>query len=184
MSEPSRRLFFALWPSSAERARLLTAVAPAVVAADGREVVPPNLHVTLVFLGSVGNARLEAVRQVAAGVVATPVSLVLDTIELWPKPRILCATSSEPVPAADALARTLAQGLVERGFAPDLRPFRAHVTLKRKVAHVMGRVQMPGVALRFSDFVLVESRTDPAGPIYSSLGTWALYETPCPTEKP
>jgi 2'-5' RNA ligase len=59
-----RRLFFALWPSDAVRARL--AQEAQSHAGLGRAIPVRNLHITLVFLGGVQEERVVEVLQAAA----------------------------------------------------------------------------------------------------------------------
>jgi 2'-5' RNA ligase len=73
----------------------------------------------------------------------------------------------------------LKSALSGEGITPDLKPFRAHVTLARKVpAEVMvapsRRRAVPSVLWTFTHFVLVESRTGPSGALYSVLSSWPL----------
>ena len=55
------RLFFALWPTDAVRAEL-AAAAPSY-SCLGRAIAARNLHITLVFLGSVAQARRMVARR-------------------------------------------------------------------------------------------------------------------------
>ena len=74
----------------------------------------------------------------------------------------------------DSLAGTLKKEAVGAGFAPDLKPFQAHVTVARKVARSPHSLDMPSVLWRFTDFALVESRTEAAGALYSVVDSWTL----------
>lgn len=180
--EPTRRLYFALWPSEAERKALVHATRKIVRAAGGRRVPPENLHLTLAFLGSVPERRLpelqaaaERAAQAFRAVGGVPLDVTLDRIEHWVKPQIVGATASVPPRAATELASLLRRELVAAGFTPDLKPFRAHVTLVRKVARrTMSDIEMPPVTWSFAGFALVESRTAPSGSLYSIAHSWPL----------
>jgi 2'-5' RNA ligase len=172
--EPTRRLFFAFWPDPATREELVHACRKAVKGSGGRPVKVQNLHATLAFLGSVAEARLAEVEAAGAGLGGGPIELVLDGIEFWPKPQVLVAVCGDPPAAAEGLARQLWQRLAPLEIEPDLRPYRPHVTLARKV-----RSPAPGLAMRpvrwpAADVALVESVTDPAGARYAVLKRWPL----------
>jgi 2'-5' RNA ligase len=111
----------------------------------------------------------------------TPLQLVFDRIEHWKKPQIVCATAGEESPGAvatiDSLAERLKREAVSAGFAPDLRPFRAHVTVARKVARTTRSLDMHSVRWSCSEFALVESRTEAAGAVYSVVESWPLVRT-------
>jgi RNA 2',3'-cyclic 3'-phosphodiesterase len=183
-SEPTRRLFFALWPDESMQAALAEATHSIIRAGDGRAIPAENLHLTLAFLGSVPESRIPALSPIAAEVAATfpelaqPIAVTLDTAEYWRKPQLLCATASAPPSAAAALARALKDALVARGFAPDLKPFRVHATFARKVRRVSGDLSLPPVAWTFVDFRLIESRTVGESSSYSTREKWALYARP------
>jgi RNA 2',3'-cyclic 3'-phosphodiesterase len=180
----SLRLFFALWPDAAMQAALAEAVAPIVrqVSGAGREVraVPSqNLHLTLAFLGTVPQGRVDMARQVAADCAETlrrrgsPIGFVFEGIEHWRKPEILCATAREASLPAVRLAQSLTDALTAHGFSPDLtKPFRPHVTVARKVAHPSRETGFPPVSWTFSEFALVQSRTAPGGSIYTVLSSY------------
>jgi len=174
-----RRLFFALWPSAVEQQALADNFRDAVELSGGRAVVPSNLHLTLAFLGSVLEDALPLVRSIglmvseAVRVAHEPIELTFDGVEHWRRPRIICATASVAPPAALALADALKRDLTSAGFTPDLKAFRAHVTLARKVLRAE-HLQAASMTLTFRDFSLVESRSELHGSSYSVIECWPL----------
>ena len=194
MREPTRRLFFALWPDAEQRAALVHATRKAVRSCGGRPVPEQSLHVTLAFLGSVPERRvaeLEAIaRRVAqaAPVRAAALLVSFDRLVHWARPQILCALGADlpaekpgagvPTPTeltgAPALAESLKSETAAAGFTPDLKPFHAHVTVARKVARARPAQPLPPLRWRFDAFALVQSRTEPAGPVYSVIESYLL----------
>ena len=195
--EPTRRLFFALWPDAGQRAALAHATRKAVRSSGGRPVPEESLHVTLAFLGSVPERRvaeLQAIaRRVAEAPEAAPLLVSFDRLVHWAKPRILCALDALPsagteaagAPRVGALAGAPALALAEslksettaRGFSPDLKPFHAHVTVARKVARAPAAQPLSPVQWTFDGFALIESRTEPTGPVYSVIESYLLGKT-------
>jgi 2'-5' RNA ligase len=192
-SSGSLRLFFALWPSADMQAELADAAADALRAAGGRPIPEGNLHATLAFLGSVPRARFDDLGAVAGKVAASwrqstgsaksaddssraPAIVVhFNGTEYWRRPEILVAHATEVPQAATDLARVLQESLVAGGFSPDLKPFRAHVTLARQVKRTRDAAMSP-VTWSFDSFALVSSQTAPSGSSYSVVRTWALDE--------
>jgi RNA 2',3'-cyclic 3'-phosphodiesterase len=190
--ETARRLFFALWPDEAMRQAMAQAVRTAAQASGGRPVPAANLHVTLAFLGSVPEGRLPELTVAARGAAATLASafsdtdaaasslgLVFDRLEHWRAAQLLCALPAEPLAPVAGLARKLQEALVAHGFAPDLKPFRPHVTVARKVARAVGG--MHPVVWRFTELALIESRTLPDGALYGVVDSYGLglAQYPC-----
>jgi 2'-5' RNA ligase len=185
-SAPARRLFFALWPDEAQRAALIEATGETVRHCGGRPVPESNLHVTLAFLGRVPEPRLADLSDLAQRAATTfpgdalPLGIVLQGFEYWAKPQVLAVLErgalAQPAPTSGApqLARTLTTTTGAAGFSPDLKPFRAHVTVARKVARAPHLREMLEVRWRFDSFALLESRTLPEGPVYSVVGSYLL----------
>jgi RNA 2',3'-cyclic 3'-phosphodiesterase len=169
----SARLFFALWPTPAMQAGLAAAADHAVSEAEKadsgvRRVPAENFHLTVAFLGSVPLSRLPEVKALTSRCsLDAPIELVLEGIEHWRKSQVLCATASETPPAAVVLAETLKRLLIEQEFSPDLKPFRAHATVARKVRRVTRELKIEPVRWSFDALHLVESRTSPAGSVYT-----------------
>jgi RNA 2',3'-cyclic 3'-phosphodiesterase len=175
-----RRLFFALWPRAEDRAALARATEAPLAGIAGKAVPIENHHLTLAFLGAVADERVPDVRAVGQRVAAhlpasTRIDVHLDRLEYWRKAQIVVAEAEAPA-AASALARELKEELVREGFAPDLKPFRAHVTLARKVSRASASLRMKSVHWSFDALALVESRTLPSGSLYSVVDSWPLGE--------
>lgn len=171
--EEVQRLFFALWPDDEVRARL-GPLTRTVVHKTGRPVAAENLHITLVFLGSVVAERFPCVKAVADGVQGKCFRLTLDRIGHWPRPQVLWAGASVTPPELAALARELSEGLKSCGFTPETRPYQAHLTLARKVNRAKPGLTMEPVSWSVDRFCLVRSLTLPEGVKYEVLASWPL----------
>jgi 2'-5' RNA ligase len=179
--EPSRRLFFALWPDAAARAALAAATREAVSASAASAVPPQNLHATLAFLGSVPERRIAELEGLARRVAQSfvpqcPVMLQFDELAHWGGPKILVALCAAESPAARSLADFLKTESQAAGFAPDLKPFHSHVTLARKVERAPGVAMTRAVRWRFDTFALIESRTGADGAAYSVRQSYLLVK--------
>ena len=170
----THRLFFALWPGEPLRQALAERVAALVAPGTGRAQRPDQLHLTLEFMGSVPADRLLAVREAAAEVRAAPFEFVLDALEYWRRPRVLCLVAREIPPALAGLVQALRTSLAARGFDTERRPYRAHLTLARKVAPPPNLAPTEPVRWPATDFVLVESITERSGSDYRPLAAWPL----------
>jgi len=156
----------------------------------------PSLHVTLAFLGGVPEGRVPELDRIARRVAdafpaaGQPLLVSFDRLAYWARPQILCALGTGELEAAQAvgepreadaagapaLSATLKSETAAAGFSPDLKPFRAHVTVARKVAQAPSELALQPVLWRFDAFALIESRTDPAGPIYSVIESYLLVK--------
>jgi RNA 2',3'-cyclic 3'-phosphodiesterase len=181
-AEPTQRLFFALWPDRTARDALMRASAKAVRCCGGRPVPPENLHVTLVFLGSVAVRRLAELRslartQAAAFGRAAPLSLRFEELVHWSRPQTLGALAGGDVTHVQMLATALRDATLSAGFTPDLKPFRAHVTVARKAVHDRGSQALAAVEWKLDAFALLDSRTHASGPVYSVVDSYPLVKT-------
>jgi len=178
-AKPARRLFFALWPDEAQRHALEHSAAKAVRHSGGRSVPAANLHVTLAFLGSVVVAQIPELQRVARGLasalaVEVPVSLTFERLVHWKEAQILCALTAAESRSAGHLAAALHEAATGLGFSLDRRPFQAHVTLARKVVRAAAVPRLRPVEWCLDSFALVDSRTEPRGPVYSVVESYPL----------
>ena len=168
----TRRLFFALWPDDATRQALFhwqTHNLPHDVRWQHRA----DLHMTLHFLGPVDPGRVAGLCSLGAAMRSSAFALVLDEIGHWPRPQVLWAGSTSPPGELLALHGRLSEGLCEQGFRTEERPFRAHVTLARKVSGEADFGPLAPLTWSVRELALVESRPG-AAPMYEPIGRWEL----------
>jgi RNA 2',3'-cyclic 3'-phosphodiesterase len=177
------RLFFALQPTLEFGTRLVATAAPLLTELGAQPVPVSNLHATLCFIGAVEPERLDALRAAAVQVHALPFQLEFDTFEYWEKPRILVAAATQESLTANALSRALQEAASAAGFSPDVKPFRAHLTLARKISPTAAQKISwplkisPGFVVFGDRFALMKSHRGEQGSIYSVVDEWRLYES-------
>lgn len=99
-------------------------------------VPPPNLHVTLQFLG---NQTEEGLAEAAAGLEAAatrcgPLDVTLHGVGAFPgleRPRILWVGVSQGALEMRGLQTAVADALAARGFPREKRPWHPHLTIGR-----------------------------------------------------
>ena len=166
------RLFFALEPEE-DALGLLSRCAHALAAEVGGRAMPPDkIHLTLAFLGEVGDAQAAVAEEAAAAVAARPFTLVLDRFGSFRRAGVAWAGASAPPPELGLLQGSLAVQLEARGFALEPRPFAPHVTLVRKVERPMRDAVLAPVAWRVTDFGLVRSNLGTGK--YETVRRWPL----------
>jgi len=173
MPEPTRRLFFALWPDAATR-QALDEAGRALAGKRVRRVPPANLHLTLAFAGSVSGAVQDCLEAAAETVTAVPFELTMDCAGHWPQSRILWLGPADTPPALVDLAASLRWELVSCGLAAEPRAFQAHVTIARRFSQPLPQGKFPPVVWSIGDFRLVESVTAARGVRYVPLRRWML----------
>lgn len=152
------RVFFAIWPDSAERNALAAWQAPLKKLCGGRAMRPDTLHLTLVFMGEVAQQRLDELRAAAQEISGEPFELSLDTARYWRHNRIVHAAPEQTPVALNRLAEALTASLRKHGFRLDERRYVAHVTLLRDAKwNETALPPMPAVTWRAREYVLVQS---------------------------
>jgi RNA 2',3'-cyclic 3'-phosphodiesterase len=164
----------------------MQAAAPALGAAAGRPLAPGDWHVTLCFLGAVGEAQQAALCVRAGEIRAAAFELQFDALALWRGARILAATAARVPPAGLQLVQALAAAAREVGLAPDLKAWRPHLTLVRsataqRLPAAVAPELRPALALPATRFYLAESQGLGAqvcgaseGRRYATLASWPL----------
>jgi 2'-5' RNA ligase len=167
------RLFFALWPDESLRQQFADAASLIDVASGGRLVLPRNYHLTLAFIGEVADLKLAVLQQIGATIRAPRFVVSCDALGYWSRTRLVVAA----VQAAPGALLDLAHRLNVALELPPA-PFRAHVTLARKVAQAPVLPAMSAIDWQAAHFSLIRSQTGGAESAYTVVGTWPLlYET-------
>ena len=165
-----KRLFLALWPDHQTR-RELEIMIENLDSLKLKKVRPENLHATLVFIGSVQESLVPAIKQSLSGISAKAFTVVFDELCYWRKPKVLCLTSSFPPEEMMRLAEAINASLSDFDFKLDTRPYRPHVTFAR-IARRKPELEFSPVRWHADSFCLVESVTKSEGVCYHVIYTW------------
>ena len=172
-SEP-QRLFFALWPEPELAGRLHALAGKILRPGDGHCVAVANIHLTLAFLGSVDAAFRDCAEQAAAAIRARAIMLTLEHIGCWSRTGLLWAGPARVPESLLSLVQGLTAGLASCGYAPERRPYAAHLTLARKVRRCAPPAPIEPLAWEVRRFCLMQSRMDAQGAHYEMVREWEL----------
>ena len=169
--EPKRRLFFALWPDEDTRVEVVRATRDIVQRSAGRATPHENLHVTLAFLGDVGEAEFAQLRHIPPPL-TEGFELQIDTLAFRKRPRLLWAVPGTVPAVLLGLESWLWGRLEDLGIQRDRRAYRPHVTLARRAAYVADA--LAPVRWPVAGFALVQSSLGPPHSTYEVVRTWPL----------
>ncbi|PYT81539.1 MAG: RNA 2',3'-cyclic phosphodiesterase [Acidobacteria bacterium] len=179
------RLFIALKIPPAVRENLATLLATLrAITKEPRWVRAENLHVTLKFLGEVGEDKLQAVRS-ALGKIRSEqvVSLEFRGLGFFPNeknPRVFWA-GVEASTNLKALAADIEGAMEKLRFPREKREFSPHLTLARFESSRLPEALRKAItenaprefgSLRTGEFYLIQSKLRPSGAEYVTLTTF------------
>lgn len=179
MSDPSgnanARVFFALWPTDAERDQLAAWQKPLHHLCGGRTMRSETLHNTLVFIGAVEQSRLEALQLAAQEVNGKAFELCFDVAHYWGHNHIVYAAPGGVPQQLAQLLDTLEQRLTVHRFGFDRRAYKPHVTLLRNAKWTDAPLPaMQPVCWQIRDFALVRSEPADEAASYRVLARFPL----------
>jgi len=167
----SQRLFFALWPDDRTRKAIASVVKQACQQHKGKPISTGNLHLTLAFLGNVNPNQRECLEVLAESVSMTPLSLCLEHLGVFPRPRVLWLGVKEQPDALMQLAAKLSDGARDCGIKLDNKGFNPHVSLMRKVS-TLSEFAIQPIHWKANQFCLVHSISQPEGVEYRVVKSW------------
>lgn len=167
------RLFFALWPAASTRDALVR-IQQAVPVKRARPVPAENLHLTLLFLGSVDQPTRDRLEGAADALSLASFELELNRLGWWPRSRVVWIAPSTLPEALLRLASELRRIAIELAIPVERRAFKPHLTLYRRAAAPRSLPEGQAVAWPARDFCLVRSVTETQGAHYEVLRQWAL----------
>nr|HET7859460.1 RNA 2',3'-cyclic phosphodiesterase [Caldimonas sp.] len=155
MPDDRVRLFTALWPDSAVRARLAAESDAWQWPPRARRVAAAKLHLTLHFIGAFARDGVDALAAALAAVEPAPSALRATRRELWRGGiAVLLFADDAALAALHAAVGAVVAGF---GVALDPRPFSPHVTFARGARGAAPPLPPPELAWRARGFALVES---------------------------
>ncbi|MBW4049271.1 MAG: RNA 2',3'-cyclic phosphodiesterase [Proteobacteria bacterium] len=168
------RLFFALWPPSALRAKIAQHALLWGFEPPERSTVPDKLHLTVLFMDGVSKSHLQDVVGFGAKIAceAQRFTLQLDRAEIWAKGGIAHLAPSHLPGELTALRVALARAAQKAGIPCDMRPFRPHVTLARGAQASLPPEGFAPILWHAADLCLVRSVLGTGA--YALLARWTL----------
>lgn len=149
--------------------------------ADLKCVERENIHLTLRFLGDVGEGLLEELRNIVSGLGFEPFQMVLEGVGAFPnlrRPRVIWTGISKGVDELRGIFNRLESRLMGLGFKPERRGLSPHITLARVrsgrnrdrlVEQVRTHEDESFGAFEVRHIRLKKSVLTPRGPIYSTI---------------
>jgi 2'-5' RNA ligase len=168
------RLFFALVPGAAVRRRVCDLQRSLGV--EGRVVSPPNLHVTLAFLGMQEAAVIPQVCRIAARLAFPGCRVVLDSLGQFGRGRVLWLGCSAVPEQLRGFQQSLVDGLTAAGIGHDPKPWQFHLTLYRRLRTPLPKLGPVAIEWALDGFELIESVGARSGVEYHSIGRWKAAE--------
>jgi 2'-5' RNA ligase len=144
---------------------------------------PEGRHLTLKFLGNVGDERVEDVARALAPAVATvdAFDAAFDAVGGFPnlhRPRVLWVGIGPGREELVCLASVVEEALAPLGFATEERAFHPHLTLARfkqpRVAEEIPSVVVPADRFEVGEVVLFRSQLHPKGARYTAIQRFPL----------
>jgi RNA 2',3'-cyclic 3'-phosphodiesterase len=181
---PLARLFVALeLPDEAREALVWWRSSVARDVPGLRLLRPEDLHATLCFLGSRPEDEIDAIAGACGVVAGEPVADSGFGSALWlpaRRPRVLAVALSDPEGVIARVQSVLSDALVAGGwYAPESRPFLAHVTVARvgrdsRVRPVSVPPPPDDLMVRCSRVTLYRSQLGAGGARYSAIASVEL----------
>jgi 2'-5' RNA ligase len=149
---------------------------------------PANLHLSLQFIGLVGEEMIEPIGAALAGVAAGRAGFEVPVVGVGAFPhvrkaRVLWAGCDDAGQRAGDLARAIRAALEPLGFPPERRRYTAHITLARirrprpdaALTAALDCLTNKGFGtLRVDAIHLFQSQLHPEGSIYTKLSSHDL----------
>jgi 2'-5' RNA ligase len=146
---------------------------------DARWVPVQNIHVTLAFLGRVGEERVAALSAAIAGAVQDHVDFTVRLGKLGAFPsarraRVIWAGLDDPTRGLAGLADSVADALEPLGFPREARDFQPHATIARlkPPAPVDLTVTLAPLTFAVERISLFESHLQRSAPVYEEVATF------------
>lgn len=184
-SHKKHRLFIAL-PLSHEVERALGEIIRDLSATKAKVkwVDPPNIHITVRFLGDTDERLIPDIRKlidVSAGH-ASPTTVWITRLGAFPnlkRPRVFWAGPDEQsqIRGMQAMADEIERGAQRLGLEPETKPFKPHLTLARVkypdgldlLCAAVRAYRLTPIELLLDRLVLFRSTLTPTGPVYEKL---------------
>ncbi len=168
----ARRLFLAIWPNEQQIEKLLELQSSYV--GRGREVLPENFHVTLLFIGNTPYELTDCIVQNLQDISVQPFHMKLDRLGYFDKTKIFWVGPTDTPSELESLYKSVRNCVQYCGISPLSKRYVAHVSLLRNSQIPISNPDFTPIEWQVEEFHLVESRLDKDGARYYSLSSFPL----------
>ena len=166
----ARRLFLAFWPNEQQLKELHELQRNYV--GWGREVLPENFHVTLLFLGNISHDVTECLVQNLQHIVVQPCHMRLDRFGHFDKTKIFWVGPSDVPQELESLYKSVRNCAQSCGISKLSKRYVPHVSLLRNSQIPISNPDFPPIEWTVDEFHLVESRLNKDGAHYYTLDSF------------
>ena len=154
-----------------------------------RWVKVENIHLTMIFLGSVNEDAIDEIKENVQPVVKgfSTIRTMLNGVGVfphWRKPRVIWVGLNGEIDTLSNLRDQLQAELKMLGLREEKRPFRPHLTIGRFKGRVDRDEELKSILDRYHDItsdlyclkelILFKSDLRPDGAVYTRMATWPL----------
>ena len=168
----ARRLFLAIWPNEQQLEKLHEIQCDYV--GWGREVLPENFHVTLLFLGNISYEATDCIVQNLQDISAQPFHMALDRLGYFDKTKIFWVGPSDVPSELESLYKSVRNCAQYCGISKLSKRYVPHVSLLRNSEIPTSNPDFMPIEWQVDEFHLVESRLDKDGARYYTLDSFPL----------
>lgn len=140
----------------------------------GRETRADTLHLTVLFVGSIPDLRVPTLLACGDRVRTPSFRLTLDACSHFNESKVAWLGATELPPALTELHHAVRHETAADGFADAHDTFVPHVTMARHCKLFPAPRAIPAIEWDVQDFVLIDVRATPGGPVYRVLRHWPL----------
>jgi 2'-5' RNA ligase len=154
---------------------------------DVKWVTPPNAHITLKFLGSVDEQKIDKINKVIQESVSAyrPFSLTMQSLGAFPtlsSPKVIWIGALSEENNLEKLTQTLETKLVSLHFPKEKRDFKSHITIgrvrsnknKAGLINLLQTLEIAKKEMLVKTVTLFKSTLSPKGSIYERLSVASL----------
>ena len=173
------RLFYAFLPDALTRKRLVSAAAQLHLTGRARLVAPSSFHITVAFVGQAADSDLHIFHEMGTSTSLRRRAIDLDVFEYWPQSQaVVLAACKNPIDLATQTDQLRSAVAAQAHPSRDDKPWRAHVTLARKVAQAPVLTAKSPITWVSHSFCLMSSKTIGSESVYTVVDSWPLLDKP------
>lgn len=167
-----RRLFLVIWPNEVQLEKLHELQCDYL--GWGREVLPENFHITLLFLGNISYEMTDCLTQGVQAISIQPFHVRLDRLGYFDKTKIFWVGPSSVPQQLESLYKSVRNCAQQCGISNLSKRYVPHVSLLRNSQIPTSNPDFAPIDWQVEEFHLAESRLERDGARYYTIENFPL----------